>query len=268
MSSYPNSVPLHPHASKKFHNIRTIDLSSNFKVAKRQFIDTFSLLIECSSTNIDEQVNSLILSYQQIVAYEKESSSLEQQVRSLKQEYKSLSDQCQPVDLTTWDQYRTNELPTPPKLSAMFADLTQDEQQRENTYISSTATTDDKILKAIPYIWKDPTCVIPDQQFSLTNDEDDLHIQGGKIELICPITCITFKNPMMSKKCEHVFDKDGIKNYFQGYPSRDCPQGGCSQNLTLRDFIPDELMKLRCKIAQLKEKNSIKSDNLEHLDTI
>lgn len=266
MSSYPNSVPLHPHASKKFHNIRTTDLSSCFKIAKRQFIDTFCLLIEYSSTNIDEQVNSLISNYQELISYENESSLFEQQIRSLKEDYKSLSDQCQPVDLTTWDLYRTNELPTPPKLSAMFADLTQNEQQREIQ--PENITTDDKILKALPYIWKDPTCVIPDQQFSLTSDEDDLHIQGGKIELLCPITCKPFENPMMSKKCSHVFDKDGITNYFQGYTSRDCPQGACSQKLTLRDFIPDELMKLRCKIAHIKEKSSKKSENLEHLDTI
>lgn len=123
-----------------------------------------------------------------------------------------------------------------------------------------------KILKVLPYIWNDPTCVIPDLQNPA--DEDDLQIEGGKIELTCPITCKPYEAPLISRKCNHVFDRDGIQNYLQGYTTRDCPQAACSQVVSMRDFVRDPIMELRCKIAKMKESQEQDKRSSQAIDVL
>lgn len=260
MSRYPTSVPLHPQLNTRLRSIDCSSLDAVYQNARRQLLETFHQLIDDPSTkNVQHHIEKLLTNCQELCATELDSSMLSANLGTLKDEYIRASKEHQPVSLENWTAYG-NEISAPPTLFELFEEMSPSES-------SPQLSNEDKIFRSLPYIWKDPTSIVPD--FSATSTEDDLHIEGGKIELACPITLKPFENPMISIKCNHVFDKEGLSIYFNEAESRDCPQDGCSQKLTLRDFAPDNLMKLRCKIAKFKQDLNIStSDEQTKLDII
>ena len=233
----PKSVPLHPKSGKYFHNLHARDLSNIYQQCYKQIDETINQLVDSTSPStigIEEQVADITSTYKLLSTYESESNSFDEHIKDLKKNFKQSSDACPQIDLSTWDKYRTGEL-TAPKLSELYLNMPTPEPA---TMVNNTDTL--KILKVLPYIWNDPTCVIPDLQNPA--GEDDLQIEGGKIELTCPITCKPYEAPLISRKCNHVFDRDGIQNYLQGYTTRDCPQAACSQVVSMRDFVRDPIM--------------------------
>lgn len=243
MTQIPKSLPVHPRSRQRLHELRVRDLSGFYSSARRQLYETLQCYLEYPTDAIEEQMNSLITSYQKLCTLQESSEKLSARLENVKQSFRSSSDQCEAVDPITWYRYASGELTGPTKLSDLF------KEEQDTSRSTSRGSTEDLLLGALKYIWKDPTAVIPDEQ----KDEDDLYIEGGKIELHCPITYKTFEKPMISKKCNHVFDRVGIESYLKDATSRDCPQSGCSQKLTMNDFQEDDLMKLRCRIAKLKK---------------
>lgn len=259
----PKSVPLHPKSGKYFHNLHARDLSNIYQQCYKQIDETINQLVDStspSSIGIEEQVSDITSTYKLLSTYESESNSFDEHIKDLKKNFKQSSDACPQIDLSTWDKYRTGEL-TAPKLSELYLNMPTPEPA---TMVNNTDTL--KILKVLPYIWNDPTCVIPDLQNPA--DEDDLQIEGGKIELTCPITCKPYEAPLISRKCNHVFDRDGIQNYLQGYTTRDCPQAACSQVVSMRDFVRDPIMELRCKIAKMKESQEQDKRSSQAIDVL
>lgn len=259
----PKSVPLHPKSGKYFHNLHARDLSNIYQQCYKQIDETINQLVDSTSPStigIEEQVADITSIYKLLSTYESESNSFDEHIKDLKKNFKQSSDACPQIDLSTWDKYRTGEL-TAPKLSELYLNMPTPEPA---TMVNNTDTL--KILKVLPYIWNDPTCVIPDLQNP--TDEDDLQIEGGKIELTCPITCKPYEAPLISRKCNHVFDRDGIQNYLQGYTTRDCPQAACSQVVSMRDFVRDPIMELRCKIAKMKESQEQDKRSSQAIDVL
>ncbi|KOG99932.1 SUMO ligase MMS21 [Saccharomyces eubayanus] len=259
----PKSVPLHQQAGKYFHTLHTQDLSNLYQQCYKQFDETINQLVDSpspSTSNIDKPIADLTNIYKLLSTHESESNSFHNDIQDLKNTFKTQSDSCPQIDLSTWDKYRTGEI-TAPQLSELYLNMSRSEP---SAAVDSTATL--KILKVLPYIWNDPTCVIPDLQNPA--DEDDLQIEGGKIELTCPITCKAYETPLISKKCNHVFDKDGIQNYLQGYTTRDCPQAACSQVVSMRDFVRDPIMELRCRIAKIKDSQEQDKRNNQAIDVL
>lgn len=259
----PKSVPLHPKSGKYFHNLHARDLSNIYQQCYKQIDETINQLVDSTSPftiGIEEQVADITSTYKLLSTYESESNSFDEHIKDLKKNFKQSSDACPQIDLSTWDKYRTGEL-TAPKLSELYLNMPTPEPA---TMVNNTDTL--KILKVLPYIWNDPTCVIPDLQNPA--DEDDLQIEGGKIELTCPITCKPYEAPLISRKCNHVFDRDGIQNYLQGYTTRDCPQAACSQVVSMRDFVRDPIMELRCKIAKMKESQEQDKRSSQAIDVL
>ena len=259
----PKSVPLHPKSGKYFHNLHARDLSNIYQQCYKQIDETINQLVDSTSPStigIEEQVADITSIYKLLSTYESESNSFDEHIKDLKKNFKQSSDACPQIDLSTWDKYRTGEL-TAPKLSELYLNMPTPEPA---TMVNNTDTL--KILKVLPYIWNDPTCVIPDLQNPA--DEDDLQIEGGKIELTCPITCKPYEAPLISRKCNHVFDRDGIQNYLQGYTTRDCPQAACSQVVSMRAFVRDPIMELRCKIAKMKESQEQDKRSSQAIDVL
>ena len=259
----PKSVPLHPKSGKYFHNLHARDLSNIYQQCYKQIDETINQLVDSTSPStigIEEQVADITSTYKLLSTYESESNSFDEHIKDLKKNFKQSSDACPQIDLSTWDKYRTGEL-TAPKLSELYLNMPTPEPA---TMVNNTDTL--KILKVLPYIWNDPTCVIPDLQNPA--GEDDLQIEGGKIELTCPITCKPYEAPLISRKCNHVFDRDGIQNYLQGYTTRDCPQAACSQVVSMRDFVRDPIMELRCKIAKMKESQEQDKRSSQAIDVL
>lgn len=244
MAQFPTSLPIHPRVRQTLHELRVEDISASYGDTRRQLYETLQSLLADPDDAIEDQMNALISNYRQLRSLQTSSNTLTTRLEKAKDAYRQASEQCAPVDPLTWYQYSSGELAGPTSLSTFF----QNEQATSQE--APQVSRDDLLLSALQYVWADPTAIIPDEQ----NDEDDLCINGGKIELHCPITFSRFKNPMISKKCNHVFDLVGIESYLGGLPTRDCPQSGCSQKLKISDFQPDELMKLRCRIAEVKKR--------------
>ncbi|GAV54405.1 hypothetical protein ZYGR_0AL01370 [Zygosaccharomyces rouxii] len=223
------SVPLHLRC-KEFHSLKVVEIDGFVQNLKRQLIQSLEQIVKDSDSNeLDSLIKDVCQNYKELRANEESSVRLQRQVSEAKQQYKRLSETLPPLSIETWDQYAREPAPS------LKDFMTQDVEAE------LPLTQEDRILRALPHVWQDPQCLLPDD-----TEGDDLQIRGGRIELVCPITCKPFENPMISTKCGHVFDSSGLSNYFESYPSRDCPQGACLQKLTLRDFKVDELMKLRC----------------------
>ncbi|CCD25829.2 SUMO ligase MMS21 NDAI_0G00530 [Naumovozyma dairenensis CBS 421] len=270
-STIPECLPLHPGASTYFHGLHTSDTTKYVDLCDKQFNETLDQIINSAAPNTEELIKSLTKTYAALNTERLTAKRLAGKLNTVKQEYKMKSDQCEQISLSNWDLYRTGEM-TAPNLLKLYDDA-------KDSRINNTQTAEDGgvttayLLKIFPYIWENPTCVLPDLTKSgnakktRAADDDEIHIEGGNIELICPITCKPYERPLISKKCGHVFDHEGIVNYLRGHGSRDCPQGGCGKVVSMRDFVPDKIMSLRCKIDKIQKIKANKEDN-ENLDTL
>lgn len=126
-----------------------------------------------------------------------------------------------------------------------FADLIQSDYERSKGVVDSDRFNEllyknpqYKTLLNLVFILENPETPIPD-----TNQEEDLNISGGKISLRDPISLDYFKNPVISKKCRHTFDKEIMEVYLQ--TNNDCPIAGCKSKIALADLIPDKEMSIR-----------------------
>lgn len=73
------------------------------------------------------------------------------------------------------------------------------------------------------------------------NNDEEIEVDGGKIDLTCPISRELFTKPVKSKICNHTYDLDALKIYLRS--SSECPE--CGSHLMLSDNIPDVLMQTR-----------------------
>ncbi|CDH11552.1 related to E3 SUMO-protein ligase MMS21 [Zygosaccharomyces bailii ISA1307] len=235
------NAPLHLRC-RQFHSLRVVDLNPVYQDAKKELIQTLWQIVDtANSQELGDLIKSICESYDELQKCEVDSLRLESAVEQGKQRYKQISDTFPPLNLENWDQYARDRAPSLRDYIHGVEEVAKPPQ----------ITEQDRLLRALPYIWQDPQCMLPDDE----GTEEGVQIEGGRLELICPITCRPFQQPMVSKKCGHVFEKEGITNYFDGHSSRDCPQGACVQKLALRDFVPDDIMKLRCLIQGKRTQN-------------
>lgn len=76
------------------------------------------------------------------------------------------------------------------------------------------------------------------------NDEDgDLQVDGGKVNLTCPISRELFKKPYKSLNCSHTYDLDALQIYLRS--SHECPE--CGAGIGSRSIEPDIIMSTRVK---------------------
>ncbi|CCK71573.1 SUMO ligase MMS21 KNAG_0H01590 [Huiozyma naganishii CBS 8797] len=244
-------LPLHPQALRYFHDIEVKDISTSVTSVEKEFQETLDQIIDSSnrSVDIDKLVADLGDSYREFTKQKEKSETLSQKLTDLKREYKEESAKCEKVTFDTWKKYQSGELTAPNLLELYHERFAKGEEDPVATTTKKKSNFN-VMLKLLPHLWKDPTAIIPDDID--TADTDDLQINGGNIELICPITVREFEHPMISKQCGHVFDKVGLTSYFGGRnESKNCPQGACSKMLMLKDFEPDPIMAFRCKIARV-----------------
>lgn len=85
--------------------------------------------------------------------------------------------------------------------------------------------------------------------------DEELAMEGGKISLKDPLSMNYFTDPMVSKKCSHVFERQYITRQIRAARERyACPVTGCEAYLTEGDLSTDKLMKLRVKVYMGMEK--------------
>ncbi|CAH6719676.1 E3 SUMO-protein ligase Mms21p [[Candida] jaroonii] len=104
-----------------------------------------------------------------------------------------------------------------------------------------------QLLKNMAFVIEKPTDPLPEEQ-----DDDDVAMAGGVISLKDPMSLHTFKEPVKSKKCDHVFEKSVIEEYLRN-EIKTCPVAGCEGRLAKFDLRSDDLMLLRVKVFEAKQ---------------
>ncbi|KAJ9293930.1 hypothetical protein DTO271G3_7306 [Paecilomyces variotii] len=111
-----------------------------------------------------------------------------------------------------------------------------------------------------------------------TAGSEDIAIERERISLRCPLTLLTFKDPVTSTKCPHSFERQAIEDMIahssttEAVPSRDssrprrvrsvkCPV--CSVSLTLQDLRPDPVLLRRVRRAEREAESEDESDEDE-----
>lgn len=121
-------------------------------------------------------------------------------------------------------------------------------KQHEGTADKVVNTYDTYVqLRNLVYILQDPSNPLP----SDADNEDDVAVAGGKISLRDPLSLDYYEEPLMSRKCMHVFSRATIYQYLAGTTGRlgkNCPVDGCEATISFNDLKPDLIMALRMKV--------------------
>lgn len=286
-STLSDVLPVHKNATRYLHDLSTNDYSTYLKQCEQELQTALETTVDMSLFMGDDIPLDLI---QEL---DKSSESIQTQYEHLKIDNQSLQEAKQkclnesntrePVEsLADWQHY-TQDTPKegtsiPKSLYTYYEECLKANQdsvgQSSSNVKMHCKSRIELYLRLLPQLWKDPTAVIKDEKPGDGGDDDDdedIKIEGGVVDLECPITCKQFVIPMISKKCGHTFDREGIINYLGGPNSRsvkDCPQAGCSKSVSIKDFEVDEVMKLRCQIAaSLKERQKAHQE-LDSIDVI
>lgn len=252
----PESLPLHSESLRDFGKLQANDLRASFEMMNRSLDQTLDQIMESvdaflnTSTDIAELLKDhLKTAFTTLMVQEQDILSHSGALENAKRQYRDASESLPNLTVELWDKYASGEVPDVPRLSQLFKEQSTDTQNllfNQQSYAYG-------LIEGIPRIMDDPTCVIPELDSRTYPTEDDLEIAGGRITLVCPITCRPYENPMVSKLCGHVFDQAGIESYLEGHQERDCPQDACNKVVKLSSFKPDPVMKLRSKVAKFQE---------------
>jgi SUMO ligase MMS21 Smc5/6 complex component len=102
---------------------------------------------------------------------------------------------------------------------------------------------------------------------SRCDDEDDVTFAGGETTagLLCPLTQKLPNNPIVSKLCHHVFERDAIMEYIRAravgrVKNVTCPRAGCNALIGAADLYVDN--NINAQIARARQEQD---DQWEHV---
>lgn len=110
------------------------------------------------------------------------------------------------------------------------------------------------------------------------DDDDEIAIQRERVSLKCPLTLMSFVDPVTSTKCPHSFEREAITNMINSSRTTIAPPGGarrgqsrvrfvkcpvCSTPLTAADLRPDPVLLRKVRRAEELEKREAEDDHLE-----
>lgn len=143
-----------------------------------------------------------------------------------------------------------------------FSELLDEKLQKDLTTPAKNNSQAYVFLKNATFVIEHPLDPLPDEE-----QDDDLEVEGGKVDLKCPISMDMFHNPMISIKCGHTFDKASIEGHWKHRKAvEDCPILGCSRKLGRADFKPDKLMALRVKSFKAQQQKLENAQVYDRLD--
>lgn len=281
----PDCLPLHQNSQTELFELSIDDDLDFLKISGQEMLTTINQIIDCSNIkglNPIELIKSLEVSQKNVIKQNEQMQSSKERLNEARNKYKRDSTNFLKKNKDWYSNVANmnNTDTISSQLSTLYEQSATDSsdtttvtnERRTSNNMTEKDQTDkiNEILRVLPYIIKDPTSVIPDVNDTDNAENDELEIEGGNIELICPITFKTYQKPMISKKCGHVFDYDGLMDYFQNnsIQIRDCPQAACGKKLEIKDFELDDIMVLRCKLAKIKEVQEEASKNEEALDVL
>ncbi|KAI1079930.1 zinc-finger of the MIZ type in Nse subunit-domain-containing protein [Whalleya microplaca] len=95
------------------------------------------------------------------------------------------------------------------------------------------------------------------------DDDDDLIVAEERLDIHCPLSMVVMEEPYTSRKCKHTFEKKSIVEFLRGNHGgrrARCPQTGCNEEVSIKDFYPDQIMLRKIKRAQAVQNRDMEDD--------
>lgn len=204
-----------------------------------------------------ELIKQLLDSYESLVGAQQQTTHFNQTFNKAKNQIRARLREEPELSVDNIDAYRsvgTNK--------KSFGEILDEELKRVPPIKKDESNPDYIFLKNATFVISHPLDPLPDEE-----DDDDIQVGGGKIDLKCPISMNYFDAPMISTKCNHTFDQASILGTWRSAGvMEDCPTPGCRARLRRADFIPDRLMTLRVKSFKAQEKKLENAEEYEKLD--
>ncbi|KAI1309240.1 zinc-finger of the MIZ type in Nse subunit-domain-containing protein [Xylaria venustula] len=101
-------------------------------------------------------------------------------------------------------------------------------------------------------------------------EEEDLVIAEEHISIYCPLSMVVMEQPYTSTVCKHTFNKPAIVQFLREQPNHraQCPQTGCSKEISITDFYDDQVMLRRIKREQAEKERQDGEDEDEDEDEV
>ncbi|OIW25193.1 hypothetical protein CONLIGDRAFT_84590 [Coniochaeta ligniaria NRRL 30616] len=92
-------------------------------------------------------------------------------------------------------------------------------------------------------------------------DDDELQIAGEVRTFRCPLSLQVMEEPYSNNKCKHTFDKKAIVDFITTNNGVvQCPETGCTQQLSIQDFFLDKILLRKIKRQQQADAQKDKDD--------
>ncbi|KAI0968128.1 zinc-finger of the MIZ type in Nse subunit-domain-containing protein [Xylaria arbuscula] len=97
------------------------------------------------------------------------------------------------------------------------------------------------------------------------DEEEDLVIAEEHISIYCPLSMVVMEQPYTSTVCKHTFNRPAIVQFLRGQLNHraQCPQTGCSKEISITDFYDDQVMLRRIKREQAEKERQDGEDEEE-----
>ncbi|QEU58717.1 Mms21 [Kluyveromyces lactis] len=249
----PDVLPITSKRHDILHQITLPDLSREISAAKSSIQDSVIGLLSSYPkypTDRVDEINGLESAYKDLLRMESRQKFLNSKLTEMKSKYIQQSSDAPRLNRDNWDSFLNNEYNLI-NIRKEWIELQSEEVEidKKDQWL--------RVFCALPYIWSDPTRIIPNDPFETDaaqeEEGEDIKVEGGVVELTCPVSVKKFQAPMISVKCHHTIDNESLQSLFQRGKSIQCPVSGCNKTLTARDFVADRLMHIRVLISELRE---------------
>lgn len=147
----------------------------------------------------------------------------------------------QELDLSLDNYYVYKDVTKQNFADKIVDELAKNDEPSYNDLLRGDATY--QYLKNALFVVENPEDPLPDE-----SNDDDVEVAGGKISLKDPLSLNYFVEPVSSRKCHHIYEKQHIMRQFHDDTPINCPVIGCSATIQVGDLRDDKLMALRVKV--------------------
>lgn len=123
--------------------------------------------------------------------------------------------------------------------------------QHKPTFDKEVATLSNHIQQII-FVATYPQNPLPSKltKENAVEDDDELEVEGGKVDLTCPISREIYIKPVKNSNCGHSYNYDSLKIYVRS--SNKCPD--CEARVALDCVVPDKIMEVRVRCYKRDKK--------------
>lgn len=273
MAQIPEYIPFLPEVSRKFYEI------NNASLEQKELRETSEKLLESALEFLEQIVDTpynpgdeeedderqeplwkVVQAFDMVTRSIMESEVFSNVFKKTKSIIQAKIGSEAPLSLSNIDQLAKVDVERN-MFSKMLRNKLEEADDRLARHLRHNTNPDYVYLKQAAFIIDHPLDPLPDEN---AGEDDDIQVEGGKIDLVCPLSMKMFENPMISSICGHTFDQEGIRGIWTN-GAQACPIPGCRKRVSYSDFEKDRLMILRVKSYRRLQKRLDNDQNLERI---